>query len=222
VKHRAGRCSFAVVQGGRLRGGYHLDESHYSASLSKAMLLVAYLDRRAVRHRSLAPAEHGLLGPMIRFSDNAAASHVYGIVGAGGLRHVARRAHMKHLDPSFGWASTRMTARDQARFFSRIDLLVPKRHRGYAKALLSSITGYQRWGVGKAKPKRWNLYFKGGWRPERSGTWLTNQSALVKRGKVRIGLSVLCDGNPGFEYGTMTIEGVARRLLRGADRLRRL
>ena len=45
------------------------------------MLLVAYLDRRGVRHRALRPSERGLLGPMIRVSDNDAASAIYARVG---------------------------------------------------------------------------------------------------------------------------------------------
>ena len=42
---------------------YRRGVQYSSASLVKAMLLVAYLDRREVRHRALRPQREGLLGP---------------------------------------------------------------------------------------------------------------------------------------------------------------
>ena len=61
--------------------GYRATVQYSSASLVKAMLLVAYLNRREVRRRGLRPAERRLLGPMIRLSDNDAASAIYARVG---------------------------------------------------------------------------------------------------------------------------------------------
>ena len=214
VKKRAGRCSFAVVHDGRLRGGHHLDEVHHSASLSKAMLLVAYLDR--ARGRRLGGVDRGLLGPMVKRSDNRAAHRVHRLVGPAGLARVGRRARMRRLGlAAYGWANTRVTARDQARFFSRIDWLVPRRHRGYARALLAGVVPRQRWGIARAHPAGWRLHFKAGWR-----RGLENQAGLLRRGRERIALAVLCDGVPTPAYGRATIEGVARRVLTGADRLR--
>ena len=213
AKKRAGRVSFAVVHDGRLRGGHHLDEQHYAASLSKAMLLVAYLDR--ARGRRLSSADRGLLGPMIKESDNRSAHAVYRIVGSAGLARVGRRARMRALGlPPWGWANTRVTARDQARFFSRIDWLVPRRHRLYARTLLKKIIPYQRWGIARAAPRGWRVYFKTGWRPG-----VMSQAALLQRGRERIAIAVLTDGAKHV-YMRHTVEGVARRLLGGADRLR--
>ena len=56
-----------------------------SASLVKAMLLVAYLDRGDVRRRDLRGSERRLLGPMVRVSDNDAATAIYQRVGVDGL-----------------------------------------------------------------------------------------------------------------------------------------
>ena len=61
------------------------------------MLLVAYLRRAEVRDRALRPSERALLGPMIRRSDNAAASQVCHIVGTAGLGRLARRAHTRRF-----------------------------------------------------------------------------------------------------------------------------
>ncbi len=46
------------------------------ASTVKAMLMVAYLRQGGVRHRRLDPGEKDLLGRMIRYSDNGAATTV--------------------------------------------------------------------------------------------------------------------------------------------------
>ena len=212
AKQRGGRVAFAVMHDGRLRGGLHLDELHHSASLSKAMLMVAYLDR--ARGRGLSAADRGLLGPMIKRSDNAAAYRVYAVVGRAGMARVGRRAGMSRLGLVGGWPHTRVSARDQVRLFSRIDRLVPARHRGYARALLAGIVPGQRWGIPRARPRGWRVFFKGGWR-----RGLVNQAALLERGRERIAIAVLTDGVPRMRRATATIRGVAARLLEGADRL---
>lgn len=214
AKERPGRVAFAVMHDGRVRGGLHLDELHQSASLSKAMLMLAYLDR--ARGRRLTAADRGLLGPMVRRSDNQAAHRVYAMVGRAGMARVGRRAGMSRLGLVGGWANTRVTARDQVRLFSRIDRLVPARHRGYARALLARIVPGQRWGIPRARPGGWRVFFKGGWR-----RGLVNQAALLERGRQRIAIAVLTDGVARMSHGTATIEGVAARLLEGADRLGR-
>lgn len=116
VHSRTGSASFAVTdERGRVHG-YRRGVSFSSASLVKAMLLVAYLDQRGVRHRRLRSAERRLLGPMIRISDNDAASAIYERVGPGGLERVARRAGMRRFVPNPVWGGCQVTARDQARF----------------------------------------------------------------------------------------------------------
>jgi hypothetical protein len=54
----------------------------HSASVVKALFLVAYLDDPRVRSRPLRAADHRLIDPMIRRSDNAAATRVLAYVGA--------------------------------------------------------------------------------------------------------------------------------------------
>jgi hypothetical protein len=213
VRGRKGLVAFAVIDTrGRLRG-LHVHRSYRSASVTKAMLLVAYLRR----HRQLDPRARGLLGEMVRESDNDAASAIYGQVGDAGLLEVGRRAGMTRLRPAGAWSETWITAADQARFFKRVRRLTPPRHRRYALRLLSSIVPYQRWGVPRAVPKGFHVYFKGGWRPEAAGR-LVHQAALVERGKLRVSIAVLTTGDPGHSYGAQTIERIAARLLHGAGR----
>ena len=74
--------SFGVRTSDGLRGVGGASATVPSASVVKAMLLVAYL-RRAGRPRGARSrrVDRALLGPMIRRSDNAAASRVCNIVG---------------------------------------------------------------------------------------------------------------------------------------------
>jgi hypothetical protein len=178
------------------------------------MLLVAYLRKTSVRHRALSDYERGLLGPMIRRSDNAAASTVLGLVGRAGLMRLAERAGMlQFLLVTPIWGHSHITPRDQALYVYRIDSYVPTRHRGYAMRLLATIVPGQRWGVAQVAPDGWNLYFKGGWG---SGTGLVDhQVALLTRGETRISLAITTRFNPDHAYGKETLRGVAWRLLRG-------
>jgi Beta-lactamase enzyme family len=212
VEARAGVESFMLVDDRGRGHGYRVQAKVPSASLLKAMALVAYLRRQSVRHRALTGSERGLLGPMIRRSDNAAAGTILRTVGARGLYRLASRADMMEFSfvwPVWGLSTT--SARDQARFFFQIDRLVPQRHRAYALRLLASIVPSQRWGIPKVRPPAWSVHFKGGWG---SGTGLvTHQSALLRKGSLRLSLSVLTRWNPSHRHGTRTIRGVARRLL---------
>lgn len=213
---RAGAVSFAVTDEDGRRRGYRARAVAPSASVFKAMLLVAYLRQPSVRDRDLTDSDRALLTPMIRRSDNDTATTVRNIVGPAAIYRLAEKAGMKRFVLRIPWGSSEITAADQARYFRRIDRLVPGRHRSYARYLLASIVSSQRWGIPPAKPSGWAIFFKGGWG---SGTCaVTHQAALLERGARRLSLAVLTVENPDHEYGTRTIRGVAARLLRGIPR----
>jgi Beta-lactamase enzyme family len=209
---RAGIVAFALEEERGRVHGYRAQSRVPTASLLKAMLLVAYLRKPSVRDRSLSPSEEDLLEPMIRWSDNAAVSAILPRVGADRLYRLARLAGMESFRLAWPiWGLSQTTARDQARFFYRIDRLVPRRHRHYALHLLRTIVASQRWGIAAVAHPGWRLYFKGGWG---SGTgWVDHQSALLKSGRRRISLSITTRLNPSHEYGEETLRGVARRLV---------
>jgi beta-lactamase class A len=213
ASHRHGAIAFAVRTESSAYG-WHEQRTFPSASVLKAMLLVAYLNERPVRGRALHSSERALLGPMIRRSDNAAASAIFVRVGPGRLRALARRARMRHFAPAAPiWGNSRIDAADQARFFLRIDRLVPPRHRAYAMHLLAHVVPSQRWGIGQVPPRGWRLYFKGGWG---SGTGrVDHQVALLRRGRERVSVAILTFADGSHAYGKETLRGVAKRLLRG-------
>jgi hypothetical protein len=212
AESRAGQVSFAVRTEHRLYG-IGVRRTVPTASVLKAMLLVAYLRDPAVRDRRLRPTDLALLHPMVCWSDNVTATRVRDIVGNGGLVRLARRAHLRSFAPAAIWGLSRLAAADAARFFLHIDRLVPRRHRTTALGLLRSIVPSQRWGIARARPHGWALYFKGGW-GSGSGA-VDHQVALLRRGGRRLSLAIMTTGNPSHEYATETLRGVAERLLRG-------
>jgi len=211
AESRAGAVSFHVRTEAE-HWGLHADRAVASASVVKAMLMVAYLNRPQVRRRALRPADRDLLAPMIRSSDNRAATRVRDIVGNGALRRLARRVPMTRFATHPLWGLSRITACDQSRMWLRFESFVPRRHRDTAMRLLRSIVPRQRWGVGEvALPAGWQLHFKGGWG---SGTGLIDhQVALLRRGDERVAVAILTTGSPSHAYGKQTLRGVAERLL---------
>jgi hypothetical protein len=211
ARDRDGRVSFALIDDTGVLRQHRPVRRYSSASVVKAMLLVAYLDRK--RGSRLTSGDRALIGPMITRSANRAASSVLGIVGHEGLHRVARRARMRHFSTRPGWSDTQIAAADQARLFARIDKLVPRRHRRYARHLLRDIIERQRWGIPRGAPGGTRLFFKGGWRPSETG-WIVHQIALVEAYGRRASLAVLTDHDRSREYGRATIKGIAKRALR--------
>jgi hypothetical protein len=208
ARSRAGRASFAVIGlDGRIRK-FRASETAPLASVFKTMLLVAYLREKGVRRDRLSDHERGLLGPMIRRSDNVAATEVNRLVGADGIKRVARKAGIGSFsyDPNV-WGMSRASPQELVRFIRRIEDYVPRRHRAYAMRVLASVKGSQRWGVGEVKPRGWDLYFKGGWG---SGSGAVNhQIALLERGKCKVALALFTTNSPSHDYASRTLAGLA-------------
>jgi beta-lactamase class A len=209
AQERAGAVSFAVRTERRM-WGIDARRAVPAASVVKAMLLVAYL--RRARDRPLRRADLALLAPMVRWSDDVAATRVRNIVGNGALTRLARVARMRSFAVAPLWGMSLMNAADGARFFLRLPRLVPRRHRDSALRLLRSIVPSQRWGIGRERPRGWALYFKGGW-GSGSGA-VDHQVALLRRGRRRVSVAILTTGSPSHAYAVETLRGVAARLLR--------
>jgi Beta-lactamase enzyme family len=212
TERRAGEISFAVRTEHRLYG-VAVRRTVPAASVLKAMLLVAYLRDPDVRARPLRRADLDLLEPMVRWSDNIAATRVRDVVGNAGLVRLARRVGMRAFTPAAIWGLSRVDAADQTLFFLGIERFVPERHRTTALRLLASIVPSQRWGIARVRPPGWALYFKGGW-GSGSGA-VDHQVALLRRGRRRVAVAVLTTGSPSHDYAKKTLQGVAKRLLTG-------
>ena len=213
---RSGRNAFAVVDERGGVSGVDPHERFLSASLTKAMILVAFL-RRLERTRE-EPSRFELLslGYMIRLSDNASADSIFRRVGGEGLRELARSAGMRDFRMAEDWANATVTPADQARLFVGLERLVPQRFLPLARELLETVSPLHSWGIPRAARPGWRTFFKGGWRPE-AGAEVVHQAALLESGSRRLGLAVMTGEDPSKLYGERTIEGVARRLLAGGE-----
>ena len=210
LAHRAGTVSWALIDSHGRMHGRAPRRTFISASLVKAMLLVAYL--RQAGNRPPTTEERALLGPMITRSDNELATAVFARVGDARLLDLAERAGMRSFSVSGYWSGAHFSAADQARFFRVFDRLTPRRSRGYARTLLSSIVAWQRWGFSRfSLALGFDTFFKGGWRGTGLGQ-LVHEAALFERGPLRVSMALLSDGNPSHDYGTATLRGVAARI----------
>ncbi len=214
---RAGNVSFAVRTAHHL-WGWRESRTVPSASVLKAMLLVAYLDDPRVRNRRLTVADHRLIDPMIQRSDNTAATRVLGFVGPSNVYGIAARAGMRKfkLDPTI-WGLSRIDAIDQTRFFLHIDNHVVPRHRATAMHLLATVTPSQRWGIGELRLPGWQLYFKGGWGSATGA--VEHQVALLRHDSIRVSVAVLITASPNHTYAKGTLRGMFAILLRGVHGL---
>ena len=212
ARRRGGRVSFAVVDTrGRLRGR-DADRRYVSASVVKALLLVAELRRLQHNRIPLDEASERLLTAMITVSDNAAADAIYARVGDAALVEVARLGRMKRFSVAGHWTNAQVTAADLACFFSHVRRLLPFRYRELALDLLASVTPEQRWGVPRAARRSWTVHFKGGWRRTARGQ-LVHQAAWLHDGYRDFAIAVLTDAQPSRLYAIHTIRGIGDRLL---------
>jgi beta-lactamase class A len=212
ARRRGGQVSIAVVdtkgrmrtrQGGRL---------YPSASVVKAMLLVAELRRLRQQGLSLDPVTQDLLEAMITYSDNNAADAIYQRVGDPGLVAIAQSARMRRFTVAGYWGNAQVTAADLAHFFSRLRRMLPRLHRRTGLRLLASVIPEQSWGVPRAARGSWTVYFKGGWRATDSGE-LVHQAAWLRDGDRDLAIAVLTDAQPSQLHAIHTVRGIADRLL---------
>ncbi len=210
AESREGLVSFAAVNIDGQRRGYLEERSFDSASVVKAMLLAAELDR--IGDAPLDDQTQSLLRSMITVSDNDAADAIYARVGDAGLTGVAERAGMTAFSVAGHWGNAQVTAADMARCFGDLELVIRGPHREFGLGLLGSIAEEQSWGIPKAAGEDWAVRFKGGWLPDRA---LVHQAAELRErhGPRVVSIAVLTDSQPSFSYGLATVAGVAERLL---------
>src|SRR2546426_1509195 len=213
ITGQAGVHSFAVVNSEGRMSGWDIHRTYVSASVVKAMLLVAYLRKLDYEdHRGFCCDDQSVLYPMIHVSDNNAATTIWQRVGDGRLYDLAHLAGMRDFSISGIWANAHFSASDQARFMFKLDQLLPDEFRGYARWLLANIDPSQSWGIPHVARPYWYVMFKGGWRSTGIGQ-LVHQIARLERAKRTWTMAVLTDGDPSMGYGIGTIEGVTARLV---------
>jgi hypothetical protein len=209
---RQGRVAYAVAdQSGAIVAAYKPNQQFHSASITKAMLLVA-----ALQDGEPSDALRADLGAMIRDSDNDAANRVFARVGKQAVLAVADQAQTRNFDldtgdPLYVLGDSLVTAADQARFFSQILDLIPQGRRDFARGLLASVTA--RWGIVQAAGDT-QVLSKAGWRDEADDDSSTVvQAAQLQAPSGPVAIAVMTDGDPSIAYGQQTIAQIATSLL---------
>jgi hypothetical protein len=212
---RIGRTALAVVDSEGRMSGVHIHWTFPTASVVKAMLLVAYLRHLDAMGRDRVDSySNSFLYPMIHISNNNAATRAWSIVGDSGLYGVAAAAGMTDFSVSGPWRTALLSPADQAHFFFEMDSLIPHAFVGYARFLLSTIDPSQSWGIPVvARPLGYHVYFKDGSEPTALGQLVHQVDRLEGHGRT-FAIAVMTDGDPTMQYGIDTIQGVAAALLR--------
>jgi hypothetical protein len=119
---------------------------------------------------------------------------------------------MTDFTPGVDWANELISSADMARFFYKMDSLIPRQFRSYARGLLAGVEPSESWGIPQVARPTWSVFFKGGWRSTAVGQLVSQIARLEQRGR-KIAIAVMTVGDPSMYYGEETIAGVTARLL---------
>ena len=189
--------------GGKLVANYNDATENYGASITKAMLLVAYL--KQVGTNAVSAQAQTELTQMIENSDNASANWVYAHLtnGAAAVNAVASTAGMTGFqlddtsDPLYVLGQSKITANDFAKFFANIDTSLPAAQKTFGLQLLSNLSASDQVGLLKAGLPG-TVYSKEGWKPENAGLegapYIVNQAAQFTVAGTTYGVAVTVGG----------------------------
>jgi hypothetical protein len=213
---------------------------NYGASITKSMILVAYLQQVANGKISAAQfaAEKEDVTQMIEVSSDPAANAVYADLNnpAGSVQAVADAVGMSGFkfndtgDSLYVLGQSQITADDFAKFFSVITQpsYLPASELKFAEGLLSTITPNV--GILQASIPG-VVYSKEGWKPEPGGgsdpaksgnanpfgnegaPWVVNQAAQFTIAGTTYGIAVTVGGTASQDSGQTIIKDVATALM---------
>lgn len=223
---RTSLVGFAVANAaGSIVASYNSDATDYGRSITKSMLLVAYL--RQVGDAPLSAAARTNLAAMIEQSANGnegpGADWVYDHIHDANakIEQLADEAGMRDFrldtsDPVYVLGRSRVSANDMALLFSKIRQLMPAAQAGYGMTLLSSIapgdpghTGIYNAGVASG-----SIYSKSGWEQETNGGYTFNQAALITVDSQQYAIAVITSGNSSYAVGESIVQNIATDLFR--------
>lgn len=214
---------------------YDADRHYDSASIVKPIILGALLLDRGV---DLSEREHDLARQMIVSSDNDATYSLWASLGRRNIQDFLDEAGMEDtfLDEAGLMGLTQVTARDQARLLRLLtsgdDSVLNGEERAYVLGLMRDVQKDQRWGTPAGAPRGAAVHVKNGWLqrsrnvrdPWDSKDWKVHSMGAFTGRAYDYGLVVLTENNRvpegrspnvGWDYGTDTIEGVAKAVHHG-------
>lgn len=198
---------------------------NYGASITKAMLLVAYLQQ--VGSGSLSSQAQSELTNMIENSDDASANWIYSQLNnpVQAVNAVAASAGMTGFqldssdDSAYVLGQSKITANDFAQFFAKIDTMFPAAQKTFALNLLSHLSATEQVGLLQVGLPG-TVYSKEGWKPEDTGLggapYVVNQAAQFSSGGTTYGVAVTVSGTTDQATGEAIIKNVVAALI-GSD-----
>lgn len=220
---------------GTIQASYNVYEN-YGASITKAMLLIAYLNQISPANPS--NAVQGLLTGMIEDSNDEDANNIFNLLSnpAQELTTVAANAGMTGFklnttgDSLYFLGQSQISASDFAKLFAKIDTLLPAASKTFALTLLSNI-GRNAGLLNAGLPG--TVYSKEGWKQEPGGAatndppisgsanpfgiegapWVVNQAAQFAGNGTTYGVAVTVSGVSDAAAGEAIIENVVQALV---------
>jgi hypothetical protein len=204
----------------QMLGGEDATSENYGGSITKSMLLVAYL--RQIGNGGLSPEAQDELESMIEVSDNDSANWVYAHLTSPNseVLDVASSAGMTGFqldtsDPVYVLGQSHVTARDLARLFADIESLMPASQRGFGMGLLSHLSSDDQVGLLQAGLSG-VVYSKEGWKPEPDGLegtpYIVNQAGQFSKNGNTYGIAFTVAGVSDKPSGEAIIQRITSAL----------
>ena len=189
-----------------------------TASVVKAGIAIAAMEDITAQRYSYSSVLP-IMRPMLRVSDNTAATTMYRKTGrAAMIRRLAKHYRLSTTQPASSWGVTTTTALDQAHLLQRA-VVRPNRYISVTNqqrllTLMRGVTPAQRWGAGYGLPKGWKVAVKNGWYPK--GRWRVNTIGYVSdsSGRPRWVLAGFSNGWSTFGQGTRAWNALSKQVVR--------
>ncbi|WP_068403401.1 FG-GAP-like repeat-containing protein, partial [Kribbia dieselivorans] len=186
-----------------------------TASIVKVELMAGVMLKAQDSGRALTAWEKSQIVPMIRSSDNNAATALFNYLGGrAGLDRVSARLGLfsTRAEAAGHWGLTTTSASDQTRLiehFAKATGQLTSTNRTYGRTQMLNVTSSQDWGV-SAGPPAGTVALKNGWLPRSTG-YHANSIGLSTYSSPDYAIAVLTQANPGtLSTQISTIEGVSK------------
>jgi beta-lactamase class A len=189
-----------------------------TASIVKAQILACMLLHDQDADHDPTSGEMALAKPMIRLSDNNAATSLFQHVGArAGVTKCNKRLGLTQTVVNSSWGKTRTTADDQIKLLSElVDTKGPLESdsRKTAFGLMSTVSSAQDWGIPSIAKAGETAIVKNGWdtRSSDGGLWAVNTIGRITDadGDVNVSVAVLSHDNRSMDGGMALVQKVAK------------
>lgn len=218
-KYAANKPEFSIAVYDRKTGetyAYRGDEKYETASIVKVQVLACLLMTAQDDDRKLTSGEKSLADKMIRYSDNASTTSLFGKIGRySGLSACNKRLGLTQTKVSSSWGLTKTTVKDQVKLLAAIEDEegeLTDTSRAYARKLMTTVATDQDWGVPAVAADGEEAAVKNGWlqRSTENNLWIINTVGQVTGDETDVSIAVLSHTNKSMNSGISLVEKVAK------------